>query len=271
MTRSAAPCLNERRGELADRLARGALAHADQHIALADRHHVAALERGEAMVLGRIAPPDLHLAGEVGMELVDRGGEDRLLVPRRPVQRVERAAAVDPAGRVARVERVGQRRQQVLGDAGGVLDELQHLAAVRLGEFLGRQPADQGLGELARLQTLEVAPDLVDQPEADLVGHHLVVEDPLLGLGDGDGLGEQVVHLDDLDAAVAHLLHEVEVVALGVVDPQHVVEQQLVAVGRRQALVRAARRADHHLAQLADLGVDAEVPLAACAMTCSVR
>jgi hypothetical protein len=48
------------------------------------------------------------------------------------------------------------------------------------------------------------------------------------------------VHLDDLDAAVAHLHHEVEVVALGVLDPQHVVEQQLVAVadGVRRACAR---------------------------------
>ena len=57
------------------------------------------------------------------------------------------------------------------------------------------------------------------------------------------------------------LVHEVEMVALGVVDPQHVVEQQVVAVGRRQALMGAARRADHHLAQLADFRVDAELGL----------
>ena len=208
------------------RLARGPLAHADQHDALADRHDVAALDRRQAMVLGRIAPPDLDLAGEVGMELVDRRGQDRLLVPRRPEQRVERDTAIDPARRVARVERVGQRRQQVLGDAGGVLDQRQHLAAMGLRELLGRQAADQGLRQIARLQAVEVALDLVDQAQAHLVGHHLVVEDPLLRFGDGHGLGEQAVHLDDVDAAIAHLLHEVEVIALGVVDPHDVVEQQ---------------------------------------------
>ena len=41
-------------------------------------HDIAALQRGEAVVLGRIAPPYIHLAGEVRMELVDGGGEDRL-------------------------------------------------------------------------------------------------------------------------------------------------------------------------------------------------
>ena len=38
------PLTEERRRELADALARGALAHPDEHVALADRHHVAALE-----------------------------------------------------------------------------------------------------------------------------------------------------------------------------------------------------------------------------------
>ena len=213
MTRSAAPFFEQGRRELADRLPRGALAHADQDVALADRHHVAALERRQALILGRVAPPDVDLAGEVRMELVDRRGEDRLLVARRPVQRVQGHAAVDPAGRVAGVERVRQRRQQIFGDARGLADELQHLAAVRLGEFLGRQAADQGLRKLAVRQAFEIAADLVDEAEPDLVGHDLVVEDPFLGFGNRHGLGEQIVHLDDFDAAVAHLLHEVEMVA----------------------------------------------------------
>ena len=48
--------------------------------------------------------------------------------------------------------------------------------------------------------------------------------------GPGEGRGEQVMHLDHVDAAVAHLLLEIQVVALGHVDPDHVIEQQLVAV-----------------------------------------
>ena len=129
------------------------------------------------------------------------------------------------------------------------------------GKLLGREAADQRLGEVAGGEAVEVAPDLVDQAEAHLVRHDLVVEDPLLRLGDRDRLGQQIVHLDHVDAAVAHLLDEVEVIALGVLDPEHVVEQQRVAVAGRQPLVRPPRRADHHLAQLADLGVDAELDL----------
>ena len=82
---------------------------------------------------------------------------------------------------------------------------------------------------------------------------------------------EQVVHLDDVDAAVAHLLDELEVVALGVLDPQHVVEEQRVAVRGREPLVGAARRAHHHLAELADLGVDAESGRCGCHWGNSVR
>ena len=110
------------------------------------------------------------------------------------------------------------------------LTTLQRLAADRLREVVGRQAADQRFGELAVVQALEVAAQLVDEAEAHLVRHDLVVEDPLLAFGNGHGLGQQVVHLDHFDAAVAHLGDEVEVVALGVLDPQHVVEQQLVAV-----------------------------------------
>ena len=94
---------------------------------------------------------------------------------------------------------------------------------------------------------------VIDQTKADLIGNDLVVENPLSGLGDRDRFRQQVVHLDDVDAAVAHLLHKVEVIAFGVVHPQHIVKQQRVAIRRREALISTAGRTDHHLPQLADL------------------
>jgi hypothetical protein len=63
------------------------------------------------------------------------------------------------------------------------------------------------------------------------------------GFGNCHGLSQKVVHLDDLDPAVAQLLHKVEMVAPGDVDPDHVVVQQFVAIARRQALVGPPRRA----------------------------
>jgi hypothetical protein len=68
ITRSAACSAKQGGGELADRLAGRPLAHPDGDRAVADRHHVPALERGETPVTLGIAPPDPR-AGEVGMEL----------------------------------------------------------------------------------------------------------------------------------------------------------------------------------------------------------
>ena len=44
---------------------------------LADRHDVAAFDRRRRGRSSDRYPPDLHLAGEVGMELVDRRRQDR--------------------------------------------------------------------------------------------------------------------------------------------------------------------------------------------------
>ena len=66
------------------------------------------------------------------------------------------------------------------------------------------------------------------------------------------------MHLQHFDAAVAHLHHELEMVALGVFHPQHVIEQQIVAVARGQPGMRLARGTDHDLAQLTDFRMYAE-------------
>jgi hypothetical protein len=65
-------------------------------------------------------------------------------------------------------------------------------------------------------------------------------------------LGQQIEHIYDFDAAIEHFGHEVKMIALGVFDPQDVVEQQPVTVGRCQPRMGQARRADHDFTQLAD-------------------
>ncbi len=55
--------------------------------------------------------------------------------------------------------------------------------------------------------------------------------------GDVHRLGEQIVQFDHCDTAVAHLVHEVEVIPARVLHPQHVVEEQVIAIGRRQSFV----------------------------------
>ena len=72
-------------------------------------------------------------------------------------------------------------------------------------------------------------------------------------------LGEQVRQQEHLDASLAHPSDELVVLVLRPLDPQHVVEQQVVVVRRRQALQAEVRAVDHHLAQLADLGMHTEL------------
>lgn len=238
---------------------REALAHADQDHAVADRHHVAAFQGRGAVVLVRVAVPDLELGvGELGVELVDGGGQQGFLSSRRPVHRVQGHAAVDPASGVAGELGVRQRRQQEAGMAQVLAVHLEDVGAFAGGQVVSGDAADQVLGQLARLQALQPGAQLAGQAQADAVGGDLAIEDPLQRFRVLDGLGQQIVHLEDVDAALAHLGDEVEVVALGLVHPDHVVEQQLVAVARGQALVGESGRADHHFAQFAGFGVDAK-------------
>ena len=100
----------QRPGDLADGLHGGALAHADEDDAVADGHHVAALDGRRPVVGVGIAEPDLEPGVlERRVERVDRRRQQGLLAPGRPVHRVEGDAAVDPAGGVAGEQRVRQR------------------------------------------------------------------------------------------------------------------------------------------------------------------
>jgi len=98
----------------------------------------------------------------------------------------------------------------------------------------------------------------VGEPRSDQIVGHLAIQQPLAGVGLRHDVGEQVLKLEDLDTAVDHLGDEVEVVAAGLLQPDDVVEQQLMAVVRREPLMGQTRRADHDPAQPAGLGPDAE-------------
>ena len=251
-------CRKQRGRDLADGLPGTALAHADEHDSVADRHHVSTLECGQAPVSFWVAPPDGD-AGirEVGMEGVDGLHQQGLVVARGPVEGVERHAAVYPAGGVARVQGVRQRRHEVLPHAGLFAGE-RDVGGTEVAGQVGRgQPADQVPGERAGLQAVQERPRLVDQAEPHLVGDDLPVQEPRLRIGVGEYLGQEIVQLDDLHPAFAHLGDEVEMVPLGALHPQDVVEQEVVAVGRGEPVVGEPGCADQDLAQLADLGMGA--------------
>lgn len=85
-----------------------------------------------------------------------------------------------------------------------------------------------------------------------------MIENPFLRFRDRQRFGQQVVHFHYFNAAIAQLLHEIEVVALGGFHPHHIIEKQPITIGWRKTRVRTSGRADHHQAQLADFRMHAE-------------
>ena len=96
------------------------------------------------------------------------------------------------------------------------------------------------------------------ESRSDQIVGHLAVQHPVAGVGFRHHVGEQILEFEHLDAAVDHLGDEVEVVAAGLLQPDDVVEQQLVAVLRGEPLMGQAGRADHDPAQPARLRPDAQ-------------
>ncbi len=116
------------------------------------------------------------------------------------------------------------------------------------------------VGERDCVDLVEVGADLVGHAGADGERRDRPIEHPLLGIRRLERLGEQLLEIHDLDAAVAHQVRERVVLLARSPDPQHVVEQELVVVVGGQALELEIRPVDHHPSQLADLGMDAELP-----------
>ena len=85
------------------------------------------------------------------------------------------------------------------------------------------------------------------------------VEHEAARLGILECLRQHLVQIQHLDPALLHLEPEIVVVLLGLMHPDHVVEQQIVAVAGGEAQMGEPGPADHHRPQLADLRVNAEL------------
>ena len=94
--------------------------------------------------------------------------------------------------------------------------------------------------------------------DADLELAEDVLAHPGLRLGRLECLGQQGLDLEHLDAPFAHHLAEGVVLLLRLAHPEHVVEQQLLGIGRREPFVLEAGSVDHDPAQRADFGMNAE-------------
>ncbi len=114
------------------------------------------------------------------------------------------------------------------------------------------------LGELRRRNLGEPRAHDRGKAWADVVRRDPPIEDPCARLLVGHGLGQQVVQFEHLDAPLPHLEHEVVVVLLSLVHPEHVVEQEIGAISRRQPLVGQARATDQDRSQRADFAMNTE-------------
>ena len=89
-------------------------------------------------------------------------------------------------------------------------------------------------------------------------GRSLPGQHPLPRLRILERLGEQVVEQQHLDSAFAHQVDEGVVLLPRAPHPDHVVEEEVVAVARRQALVGDIGPVHEHGAERPDLRVRAE-------------
>jgi hypothetical protein len=120
--------------------------------------------------------------------------------------------------------------------------------------------ADQQFGQRARLDLLGQRAQRPGQRGTDQFGGAHAVQDEFARLREREGLGQQHVEVVDLDAAVAQHLGEYVVLLAGLGGPQHVVEEQFVAVRGCQSAQFQAGAVHDGLAQLSDFGSDAQYP-----------
>ena len=254
ITSRAASGLEHVLGEDADRAGGAALAHADEDDAVAGRHDVAALEPRQAPVVVGAAEPDREAGvAEARMEAVDRLDVQRLELARRPEHRVERDAAVDPGARVAREELVRQRRQHEVGRLQRVSD--RRARSRRAARCTVTPPVSCVASSSAGISAIQcdqrARRTSPSPPRAGAAG----TSSHSRASASSSVSASRSWNEQHLDAALAHQVDERVVLLPGAPHPDHVVEEQLVAVRRREPLVREVGPVHHDRSERPDLRV----------------
>ena len=172
-------------------------------------------------------PHVVRRVGEGRVEPVDRRRQQRLLPPGRPEHRVQGDALEDPGGVVPREQRVRQRRQ----------DEPRLVGAPRGACSANGPPNSSGTSRQVTPPIRNSASRAAGSPSSQArtswvrpgpTRSSVILRSRTQARPSGmaDHVGQQVVRLEHLDPAVAHLGDELEVVPLGAVHPDHVVEEQ---------------------------------------------
>jgi hypothetical protein len=150
---------------------------------------------------------------------------------------------------------VGQRRQHETGaaDHGGPQSPPGPGR-----ELVDRDAADQMGGDGRGVGLVEEGAHRAGQVSTEVgLGDH-AVEQPAPGVVVLDRLGQQLAHIQHLDAPLPQRVGERIVLLAGPLDPEHVVEQQAGAVGRRQPPELEVGPVQQHPPQDPDLGIDME-------------
>jgi hypothetical protein len=168
---------------------------------------------------------------------------------------VHRHASVDPGRRVAREQVVGQRRDRELVGGRDRVDERAGLER----QLLVRDAAHEHRRQVTRRQLVQPPGHALTHPAAEACRSDRGRDDLLARRVDGQRLGQQSRKLQHLDSPLRQRVGEGIVLLPGPLDPEHVVEEQLVLVPRGEPLERGARAAQDDPAKAAHLGVDSEV------------
>ena len=246
MTRSAAPLAKRARAIRSIIRPGGPFGHPDRDRPAADDLHVAALQGGlpevldvEPLVVAELRIPVVErLIAEPRMRAIDGGHVVGLAPTGGPEHRIDRDAAVDPARRVAGEQGVGEGRQDEhrrVVDGGPDERVPRSLPRSSPDSSTVRPPmrwrASASGASAARdawTSSTRLGPTTASAATTSMIRSPGVI-------ARGQCLAKQVLDVEDLDAALAHTGHELVVLPLGALDPEHVVEEQLVVVGRREA------------------------------------
>ena len=226
----------------------GALGQADRHDVLGEHEHVAALD---GVAVGKVVPLLVLLRGKVTVVEVHILEQQALALAGGRVHPVDVDAVADAGAGVAGEVEVGHR----VGDEGiVVLNEVHEgggllggdLAALDAGDQLGDHLLGGHIQEIARHGRAQaLGMDLADVQE--------VVHQLDLAGGIGDGLGDLVDVVDDLDAVLTQNAGEVIMLLLRDLEVGHVVEQQTLERSGRQRLQLLAGAMQQDLIELTDL------------------
>ena len=187
----------------------------------------------------------MRAAGEVRVELVNSGIEQRLRAAGIPVHGVDHDTVIDPGAVVPGKKRVWQRRQYK-----AVVPDVTAEQPRRLKwQLFYRQATEQVRRQQLARNLCHPAGQLRFRPHAYLVCGNSVIEHPAARLGMIEGFCQQGVDVQHLHPFVAHRLGKDVVILLSLLYPKHIIKQQLLAVTRGQATVRQTRPADYYLTQ----------------------